>query len=186
MQLFPKLTLGLLNGWIFLVIYGVVFGGVVKSFPKEAVARLYDTSHWTSKQRTTNRIIKVFALGVFVLVALTPLATGTAAFWLGSALFILGMIGLIVALFNFRDAPAGQPATRGLYKISRNPQWVMLELVFLGTCIAVGSWTACLLLCISVGIAHFRILAEEKSCLAQYGESYRAYMQQIPRYFVFF
>ncbi len=184
MQLFPKLSIGLLNGWIFLLVYGIVFGGVVKSFPKDVIARLYDTSHWTPTQKTFTRIVKVFALSIFVLVALTPLNVDTFVFWLGSAIFVLGMIGVIVALFNFRNTPAGQPATQGLYKISRNPQWVMLVLVFLGTCIAVGSWTACLLLCIGVGCAHFRILAEERACLAQYGEAYRAYMQQIPRYFI--
>lgn len=77
MQLFPKLSLGLLNGWVFLLVYGIVFGGVVKSFPKDVVARLYDTSHWTPPQRTISRIIKVFALGIFVLVALTPLNVKT-------------------------------------------------------------------------------------------------------------
>ncbi len=186
MQLFPELHIGLWNGWIFLLIYGLVFGGVVRSFPKDVIARLYDTSHWTPTQKTFSRIVKVFALGIFVLVALTPLNAGTVAFWLGSGIFILGMIGVVIALFNFRHTPIDQPATQGLYKLSRNPQWVMLVVVFLGTCIAIGSWTACLLLGIGVGCAHFRILAEEKACLAQYGEAYRAYMRQIPRYFVFF
>lgn len=186
MQLFPELHIGLWNGWIFLVIYGLVFGGVVKSFPKEVIASLYDTSHWTPTQKTFTRIVKGFALGIFVLVAFTPLAVGKFVFWLGSAIFVLGLIGVVVALVNFRRAPLDRPATEGLYRLSRNPQWVMLVVIFLGTCIAIGSWTVCLLLVISVGCAHVRILAEEKACLAQYGEAYRAYMRQIPRYFVFF
>ncbi|MFN2285566.1 MAG: methyltransferase family protein [Anaerolineae bacterium] len=186
MQLFPKLNIGLLNGWIFLLVYGIVFGGVVKSFPKDVVVRLYDESNWTSMQRTFTRIGKVLSLAVFVLVALTPLNVETFVFYLGSAIFVLGMIGVVVALFNFRNTPEGHPATQGLYKISRNPQWVMLVLVFLGACIAVGSWTALLLMVLAVVCYHVRILAEERSCLAQYGEAYRAYMRQIPRYFVFF
>jgi len=186
MQLFPKLTLGLLNGWIFLLVYGIVFGGVVKSFPKDVVARLYDESNWTPAQRTLTRIGKVLSLAVFVLVALTPLNVDTFVFWLGSVIFVLGIIGVVVALFNFRDTPVGQPATEGLYKISRNPQWMMLVLVFLGACIAAGSWVALLLMALAVVCYHFRILAEERACLAQYGDAYRDYMRQIPRYFVFF
>jgi protein-S-isoprenylcysteine O-methyltransferase Ste14 len=31
-----------------------------------------------------------------------------------------------------------------------------------------------------------RIVAEEKACLQQYGESYRSYMQRVPRYLLFF
>ncbi|HQE93665.1 MAG TPA: hypothetical protein PLH19_12670 [Anaerolineae bacterium] len=131
MQLFPELHIGLWNGWIFLLIYGLVFGGVVRSFPKDVIARLYDTAHWTPTQKTFSRIVKVFALGIFVLVALTPLNAGTLVFWLGSGIFILGMIGVVVALFNFRHTPIDQPATQGLYKLSRNPQWVMLVVVFL-------------------------------------------------------
>jgi protein-S-isoprenylcysteine O-methyltransferase Ste14 len=33
---------------------------------------------------------------------------------------------------------------------------------------------------------HFVVIAEEKSCLEQYGGSYREYMKKKPRYFLFF
>lgn len=35
-------------------------------------------------------------------------------------------------------------------------------------------------------LGHYGILAEEEVCLQQYGDDYRAYMQRVPRYFVFF
>ncbi len=186
MQFFPKLTLGLWNGWIFLVIYGLVFGGVVKSFPKDVIARLYDTSNWTPTQRKLTLIGKILTLIVSVLQIFTPLNAATITFWIGSALFALGLSGVVVALFNFRHTPAGEPATQGLYKLSRNPQWVMLVLTFLGASLAIGSGIALLLMTCAVVCYHFRILAEERACLAQYGEAYRAYMQRIPRYWLFF
>ena len=186
MQIFPELTLELWGGWIFLLLFIVVFGGVVRSFPKDVIARLYDTSHWTPAQRNFTRIGKVLSLAVFVLVALTPLDSTTVVFWVGSALFFVGLGGLVVALFNFRHTPAGEPARQGLYRVSRNPQWVMLVLMSLGTCLAAGSWTVLGLMLLAVICYHFRILAEERACLVQYGEAYRAYMQQIPRYFLFF
>jgi protein-S-isoprenylcysteine O-methyltransferase Ste14 len=49
----------------------------------------------------------------------------------------------------------------------------------------VGSGLALLLFAISAGFYHFRILGEERACLASYGESYRNYMQSVPRYFIF-
>jgi protein-S-isoprenylcysteine O-methyltransferase Ste14 len=185
-QSFPKLALGLWNGWIFLLLYVVVFGGVVKSFPKDVVARLYDTSNWTPTQRKLTRVGKALTLVVFLLQALTPLNATTGVFWVGSALFVLGLSGVVLALFNFRYTPAGEPATQGLYKLSRNPQWVMLVLMSLGACLAVGSWTVLGLMLLAVVCYHFRIMAEERACLAQYGEAYRAVMQRIPRYFLFF
>ena len=172
-------------GWIFLLVFGIVFGGVVGSFPRDVIARLYDTSNWTPAQRAFTRVGKALSVAVFVFVALTPLRPDASFFWLGNVAFVLGLIGMVVALLDFRRAPADQPATKGLYRVSRNPQWVALVLVFLGACIAVGSWTALLLLALAAVTLHFRILAEERSCLARYGESYRAFMRQVPRYFWF-
>ena len=186
MRLFPELRLGWLNGWIYLLIFGIVFGSVVRSFPKDVIARLYDTSNWTPMQRTLTRIGKAFSVVITVLIALTPLNANTSVFWLGTVIFVLGLSGLILALFNFRNTPADQPITRGLYKFSRNPQWVMLVLMFLGLCLVIGSWTAFVLFLVTITCYHFRILGEERACLAQYGDAYRAYMQRIPRYFMFF
>jgi protein-S-isoprenylcysteine O-methyltransferase Ste14 len=79
-----------------------------------------------------------------------------------------------------------QPATEGLYSISRHPQVLMLFISSVGICIAIGSWLAVLILVISKFFGHFRTLAEEEACLEQYGDSYRAYMKRVPRYFLFF
>ena len=185
MSFFPKLSIGWLNGWILLAIYGIVFGVVVKSFPQEVVDRLYDTSHWTERQRKLILVGKVLSALLFVLIGFSQLRIGQPIFVVGIALFALGLIGVVVALFNFKAAPPGQPATTGLYKISRNPQWVMLVVMFTGCCLAIGSWTALLLLALAAICYHIRIRAEERSCLQHYGDDFRAYMERAPRYFVF-
>jgi len=186
MTLFPTLRAGWLNGWLLLVIYGVVFGVTVRSFPKDAIDRLYDKSHWTRRQRVLTTVGKVLSTGLFALLAFSPLQIGHPIFILGSALFGLGLLGLVVALFHFRNAPPGEPATNGLYRLSRNPQWVMLVLVFVGACLAVGSWTALLLFGLAAGFYHVRIMAEELSCRAMYGDAYRDYLERVPRYLPFF
>lgn len=101
-------------------------------------------------------------------------------------LYGLGLAGFIVALFNFKDTPYDRPATKGLYRISRNPQQVTFFVTFFGVGIAMGSWLALLIQVISSLFPHTRILAEEKACLDRYGESYREYMKNVPRYFLFF
>jgi protein-S-isoprenylcysteine O-methyltransferase Ste14 len=62
----------------------------------------------------------------------------------------------------------------------------MSSVVILGGCIAVGSWLALILLLAARLASHFGILAEEEVCLKKYGEPYRDYMAQVPRYFVLF
>ena len=186
MVLFPRLGVGWLNGWIFLVIYVLVFGIVVRSFSKDVIARLYDKSNWTRAQRVLTTIGKVLSSILFVLLAFSPLQIGRPVFVVGSVLFALALIGLVIALFNFRNAQPGRPATTGLYRVSRNPQWVTLVMVFVGSCLAIGSWAALSLFALAVVCYHFRILAEERSCLITYGDAYRDYMVRVPRYFLFF
>ena len=185
MIFFPKLGVDWLNGWIFLVVYGLVFGVTVRSLPGEVIARLYDRSNWTRSQRSLTRVGKVLSSIVFALVAFSPLRIGTPVFLVGSGLYVGGLIGLVIALINFRDAEPGQPALGGLYRVSRNPQWVMLVTVFVGAGLAVGSWAALLLFGMAAVCYHFRILAEERSCLELYGSAYRDYLASVPRYLLF-
>ena len=101
-------------------------------------------------------------------------------------LVLNGLVGLVLSMLSFRDTPMSEPVTRGLYRVSRHPQLVALFILFAGMCLAVGSWPALFALAISRALQHFGILAEEGACLAQYGDSYRAYLERVPRYLLLF
>jgi protein-S-isoprenylcysteine O-methyltransferase Ste14 len=88
-------------------------------------------------------------------------------------------------MMNYKDTPLDQPVSKGVYMFSRHPQIVAVTIVFVGICLAIGSWPALFTLLMSRGLQHFGILAEEEICLKRYGEPYRAYMEKVPRYFLF-
>lgn len=186
MELMPALEIGWLNGWMPLALLVLVEGLLLKVFPREVVARLFDRSGWEKKQALFTVIGKLFSLVCLVLIVLTPLKAGSGLFIVGAVLYALVLVGLVVAILDFGRTPLDEPVTRGLYRVSRHPQIVMLFVTFLGMCLAIGSWLALLALLMSRVLQHFGILAEEKACLALYGESYRAYMRAVPRYFMFF
>lgn len=186
MQLIPELSLGLSNGWILIIVFYIIFGLLIAIFPKPAVARLYDKTGWTRKQNLLTMFAKIFGLLSIVLLIFTPLQYPQPIFYWGIAIFTMGTGLMVIALFNFRNTPLNEPIRKGLYKYSRNPQWIGLVLVCLGTAIACGSWIAVLLIAFSVSNGHQRILAEERACLQQYGETYKKYLAQVPRYFLFF
>jgi protein-S-isoprenylcysteine O-methyltransferase Ste14 len=150
------------------------------------VARLFDRSGWSVKQRLFTILGKAFSLACLVLIILTPLKINLSTFVAGLAIYALGIAGLVVAMWNFKDTPADQPVIKGVYRFSRHPQIVSLFFIFLGICLAIGSWAALLALLLSKIFQHFGILAEEEVCLKQYGDAYRVYMQKIPRYFLLF
>jgi protein-S-isoprenylcysteine O-methyltransferase Ste14 len=188
MELIPALQIGWLNGWTLVCSLYLIYGAFLMTFPKDVRARLfsYDRSRWSRKQRAFYVIGRVSVLVYLVLITLAPLRTGTGVFIPGIILFALGLVGFIIALSDFKNMLPNQPATEGLYSISRHPQVLMLFISSVGICIAIGSWLAVLILVISKFFGHFRTLAEEEACLEQYGDSYRAYMKRVPRYFLFF
>jgi protein-S-isoprenylcysteine O-methyltransferase Ste14 len=164
----------------------LIYGILLWSFPKDVVARLYDKSRRTRRQKFVACIGSVLAFIYFVLIIFTPLKIGSSVFIPGIILFALGLAGFVIALFNFKNAPLDRLVTGGLYRISRHPQQLMFFISFLGICIAIGSWLALFIQIISSLFLHFRILAEEKACLERYRDSYREYMKRVPRYFLFF
>jgi protein-S-isoprenylcysteine O-methyltransferase Ste14 len=186
MELTPTLELGLLNGWILLIIEFVIEGGLLLVFPKDVVSRLFDRSGWSTKQRVFTILGKVFSLACLLLIVLTPLQINSGLFIVGIVLYVIGLVGLVVAMLNYKDTPLDQPVSKGVYMFSRHPQIVAVTIVFVGICSAIGSWLALFTLLMSRGLQHFGILAEEEICLKRYGESYRAYMEKVPRYFLFF
>ena len=182
MSLIPDFKIGLWNGWIPLCLFYLIFGILLIAFPKDVVARLYDKSGWSKKQIALNILGKLLAFAFLILIIFTPLKIGSISFIIGTILYAFGLIGFIVALFNYKNTSPNQPVTKGLYRISRHPQIITLLILYFGICIATGSWLILLMFLIFSIFIHFRIMVEEKTCLEQYKEAYREYMKKTPRY----
>ena len=120
------------------------------------------------------------------MIFLASVQIGTVEFIIGTVLYLIGLTGLVIAILNFRNASLDKPITRRLYKISRNPQMVMIYLLFAGMVLVMGSWINLIFLGILIICSHFSILGEEKALTEQYGELYLEYKKRIPRYFLFF
>jgi hypothetical protein len=80
MELIPALKLGWLNGWILLVVEFSVQGFLLLVFLKDVVARLFDRSGWSVKQRIFLVAGKVFSLACLALIILTPLKINSSIF----------------------------------------------------------------------------------------------------------
>jgi len=186
MEFFPRLELGWVNGWIFLLIFFSIFGIFLLTCSKEVISRLYDETGWTKFQKIYTKLAKICGLIHSILVIITPLKIVSIEFIIGIIIFIFGNIGFIVALQNFKTAPLDKPISSGLYKVSRNPQMVFLFFVSIGNSILIGSWTAIFIVIFSVIFSHFRILGEEKRLTKQYGNTYLEFKKKVPRYFIFF
>jgi protein-S-isoprenylcysteine O-methyltransferase Ste14 len=185
MQFLPAMKMGWLNGWIPILGFYLPFGFLMLTWPKDIVKKLYAISGWSKTERTMSLAGKPFALTTLGLVIFTPLKLGQSVFLIGGIIFLLGMVVMFVALFDYRNTPSDQAVERGLYRYSRNPQWFGLMLIFIGSSVMVGSGLAVLCMLGAITFYHFRILGEERACLAAYGDAYQEYMKRVPRYFAF-
>jgi protein-S-isoprenylcysteine O-methyltransferase Ste14 len=187
MELFPALELGLYNGWILFLILVISEGLMFLIFPREVVSRLtdFDRSKWSKTQRISFATGKTFSLICIILIVFTPLKMGTLGCGIGVTIFSLGLAGLAASVITFRRASLDRPVTGGPYRFSRHPQQVSLFTILTGISIAIGSGIAFLILLISRILNSAGDRAEEQACLDYYGESYREYMEQVPRYLLF-
>lgn len=74
-------------------------------------------------------------------------------------------------------------ATSGIYARVRNPMYVGLALLCVGIAISLGSDWIIVLTILAVPLLHYGVVRREERYLeAKFGDAYRAYMAQVPRY----
>jgi len=184
MSLIPDFELGLWNAWVFVLSFLLLFtvweilnrlmgqkGSVRPNKPpfNEKEDKLYGISQlifWAS-------VIYSFFL---------PLKLGTVWFYAGLLVYLFGMIFTIVAGMSLDNTPMNRPATKGLYRISRNPIYLGTFLIFIGIGIACASWLFLLLIAVFIVLYDILIAPEERWCLEKYGDAYREYMNSTPRW----
>lgn len=187
MPLLPDLHIGLLNGWLLLVIYLLSLVLIVLTYPAEIRRKLFYEPAYPGEDPRRLVILsgRIAAISFVLLMIFTPLQTSGLYFNMGIAIYLIGFIIVMISLWTFRLTPAKEMVVADLYRKSRNPQWMGLVLVFIGTAATTAAWFPFILLAILFSAYHFQILLEEKACLDFYGEEYQAYMQNVPRYLLF-
>jgi len=100
----------------------------------------------------------------------------------GLCLLILSLVMYGVSIVQFARPDDAGLNTSGLYTISRNPMYVAFFFWFLGGCILTRSWLLLAILLVFQVSVHYMILAEERWCIGQFGESYVEYMKKVRRY----
>lgn len=110
--------------------------------------------------------------------------------WLRTAAFVvlIGSIALFIYSFRVlgRDNSYGAQdglVTAGIYQWSRNPQNAMLTVVYAALPIAADSAPAYVLCGAMMAVYVLMVLAEEPWLARVYGEPYRRYCREVPRFF---
>ena len=92
------------------------------------------------------------------------------------------MVFTLLAGIRLDATPIDRPATKGIYRVSRNPIYLGCLLIYIGVAIACTSWLFLLLTMIWIILYDILITPEEHWCLEKYGDSYREYMKRTPKW----
>ena len=109
---------------------------------------------------------------------------------IGVIFLAFGLIIYATALYSFRDSwrigidqkNPGPLITDGIFKYSRNPIYVSLDLLVAGTYLLQGYFIFLLLFaCIALSL-HIQVLYEERFLIQTYRNSYLSYRSKVGRY----
>lgn len=115
-----------------------------------------------------------------------------ANYWIGGALVVVAILGLgwySVTLIRRTGQsenpwkPTTEIMTRGPYRLTRNPMYLQMVLVCVGSAIILTNIWILLLTPVCGGVLHrFAILPEEAYLEAKFGEEYVSYKRRVPRW----
>jgi protein-S-isoprenylcysteine O-methyltransferase Ste14 len=143
-------------------------------------------SAYTAKVKYQTFASTFVFFGAILYSVVLPLRLGTMWFFIGLIIYAFGCIPYIISIVNFASTRSNELIVKGVYKISRNPMYFFSALTLLGIGIGCASWFMIMLVILHAAINHLTVLAEECYCSEKYGKSYREYMKNVPRYFLFF
>jgi protein-S-isoprenylcysteine O-methyltransferase Ste14 len=185
MSFTPAFEIGVWNAWI-LMLYFPLHPFIMIVVDKlvgvgNITKKMTDVPYTRAERKTFNSMVILMLLACIYAIFL-PLKLGTLWFYAGLPVYLIGLIMFIWAIGNIAKAPADKPFTKGMYRYSRHPMTFWGNIMHLGVSIASASWVFLLFSIVVAILFHYLVVAEERGCLAHYGDLYREYMDRTPKW----
>ena len=184
MSLIPAFEIGLWNAWIFTIwLLIVLFLGPLNIIPKGREEGSDFTAEFSKAQKYARHSMHIIHLLLIIYSIFVPLKLGTAWFYAGLPVYLVGLISYAMVWVGFATTPPDKPVTSGIYRYSRNPMYLSTIILFVGVGIATASWVFLLLPVVYMITPLLGMMeAEERHCLKVYGDAYREYIDKTPRW----
>ena len=191
MSLVPEFELGLWNAWIITVL-GFILPWIPSYINKKVVSKRMEEIKWSEFSKTVKIVLIITQVIIMPFTIIysffLPLKLDTVWFYVGLPISILGIIMPVISGVSLYGAaaPLDKPVTTGVYRITRNPEYFSTFLQYLGIGISGLSWV--FILCAVTWIVSLHIMvvqSEEPSLIEKYGDEYREYMNNTPRWIGF-
>lgn len=186
MSLIPAFQIGVWNAWIlmlYILLHPLIMMLIDKLVGTGEIFKKMWTPAFNKAEKITNIVSNyVLLFGLLIYSIFLPLQLGTAWFYIGLALCVLGVVTWTIAIVNIVDIPLGEPWTKGLYRYSRHPMTLGGYLILIGAGIASASWIFLFFSIVYIILSAVPTIVEERFCLEKFGTAYRDYMSRTPRW----
>ena len=183
MSIMPAFEIGLWNAWIFMIVFIFQMIGIFfidkKIWKKSHVPIEVKKNKY---ERQVGILANLIWLIAMVYSIFLPLRLSTFWFYVGIIVFVIGLIILIKATYDFITTEPSKIIINGVYKISRHPMYLATFFIVLSISIASFSWLFLVLGIIMMFFFKREAIIEEKYCQKIFGEEYKEYMQITPRW----
>lgn len=147
-----------------------------------------------SKQVYIEWMLKI-GLGVltiyqfFILITTTIPFTNTDSIWM--VLGAIGNLGFAISMItmksnwhaSIKENKNDQLVTNGIYRYSRNPAFVSLDLLYIAIAMLIHTFGLYVLTAVVIWFIHLQIMQEEVFLKKMFGDSYIEYCKKTRRYF---
>lgn len=172
-----------MNGFLLLAPFFLIRFGLMAWLDHASLARAAHFAPMRGGERAAYLVYQLANAGILLyplfLTVPAELSWPTAA---GAALYLGGLALCSASVICLARPDARGLNRNGVYRYSRNPMYLAYFLCFAGMAVLTRSWGLLALVLVFQVCAHQVILAEERECLARFGEPYRQYMEQVRRY----
>lgn len=171
-----------MNGFLLLIPLMLIRYGLLWLLNKEALKRAAFFPPLIGKEKAAFWFYQIATILLFIYLCILKVYIDSAWFYLGSAVYGLGVLFCIVSVFDYARPAKNGINLKGLYRISRNPMYVAYFLYFLGCVLLTRSLILLMLMIVFQVSGHWIILSEERWCVKEFGEEYMNYMKKVRRY----
>ena len=167
MSFIPAFQFGLWNAWILVIPMLIIFFYTMRVTSARESGEAEDFELTKKEKRIINAVFLPMVIS-FIYAVFLPLQMDTAWLYIGLVIYLFGMVFMIIAVRNFSSSPRDKVITKGLYSVTRNPEYIGLLLMQTGLGIACTSWLYLLLTVMLLILLNANLPAEEQYCLYQY------------------
>jgi protein-S-isoprenylcysteine O-methyltransferase Ste14 len=186
MSIVPVFEIGVWNAWLLTIWLLVPFFLVpLNIIPKGREEGSDFTVEFNKIQKGSHLSLHIIYLLLVIYSIFVPLKLGTAWFYAGIPIYLLGLGSYAMVFVGFVTTPPDKLVTEGIYRYSRNPMQLSTFLLLLGIGIATASWIFLLLAIVYMIVPLLWLNAEECHLQKLYGDAYREYMNRTPRWIGF-